>query len=73
MQSRARQQAERYRLLARSLTVAARIYPAAVEVGSRRGNPMWLPGGGRPHRAAPTKNDCPTHHGGIDTALLAES
>ena len=34
MQSRARQQAERYQVLARSLTVAARIYPAAAAVGS---------------------------------------
>src|SRR5439155_22610632 len=37
---------------------------------SRRGNPMWLPGGGRPHRAAPTQNDGPTHSFGIDTLLL---
>src|SRR5437762_9726629 len=39
---------------------------------SRRGNPMWLPGGGgRPHRAAPTQNDGPTHSFEIDTGLVA--
>src|SRR6266571_4670519 len=36
---------------------------------SRRGTPMWVPGGGRPRRAAPTKNDFPTHRFGIDTVL----
>ena len=36
---------------------------------SRRGNPMWLPGGGRPHRAAPRQSDGPTHSFGIDTLL----
>src|SRR5947207_13342825 len=30
---------------------------------------MWLPGGGRPHRAAPTQNDGPTHSFGIDTLV----
>src|SRR5437016_2845332 len=29
------------------------------------------PGGGRPHRAAPTQNNCPTHSFWTDTVLLA--
>src|SRR5438477_12541832 len=48
-----------------------RLLRARKRWSSRRGNPMWLPGGGRPHRAAPTQNNCPTHSFGIDTVLLA--